>query len=136
LTKPFEAIVPAIAKDAYAHFQFAPAVRLGDQILVSGIIGFDRSMALPADFRHQVENVFDALEAVLEEAGATFQNVAALQSFHVGDLAAQMAEFIEVKTRRLGAPHPAWTAVGVAGLAVAGALGEVSATIYVPTHGA
>jgi enamine deaminase RidA (YjgF/YER057c/UK114 family) len=91
-------------------------------------------MALPADFRQQAENVFDALEAVLEEAGATLQNVAALQSFHVGDLGAQMGDFIAVKSRRLGAPHPAWTAVGVAALAVEGALVEVSATVYVPTQ--
>lgn len=132
LPKPFTPIVPAPLQAAYDSFQFAPAVRVGEQVIVSGIIGFAPDMSLPDDFAAQVENAFSTLELVLSEAGAALSDVASLTTYHVGDLPAQMATFIAIKTARLGVPHPAWTAVGVASLAVPGAQIEIAATAFVP----
>jgi hypothetical protein len=56
--------------------QFAPAVRIGGQILISGIVGTDAQGLLPPDFRSQAKNVFATLEAILNEAGATLDDVA------------------------------------------------------------
>ena len=58
-------------KAASETYQYAPAVRIGDQILISGIVGADAEGRLPPDFRSQAENVFTTLEAILKEAGAT-----------------------------------------------------------------
>lgn len=134
MSKSFSIILPDAQKPVYARFQFAPAVRMGDQIVVSGIIGLGADRSLPPDVTGQAENIFNALEALLAEAGAGLADVASLQSFHVGDVASHMGEFIPVKTRRLGEPHPAWTAVGVTGLAVPGALLEVAAVAYAPVR--
>jgi len=41
MPKTFTAIVPLSLKAASEAYQFAPAVRIGDQILISGIVGFD-----------------------------------------------------------------------------------------------
>lgn len=125
--KPFTAIVPEAQKPVYKRFRFAPAVEVGDLILVSGQIGFGPDRTLPTAFADQVENAFRNMQLILEEAGVSLSDVVSLNSYHVGDLEAQMADFIEVQSRMLGEPHPAWTAVGVTQLAVKGAHVEISA---------
>jgi enamine deaminase RidA (YjgF/YER057c/UK114 family) len=127
MPKPFTTIVPPSFKEASETYQYAPAVRIGDQILISGIVGADADGRLPHDFRSQAENVFTTLEAILSEAGATLDDVASLNSYHVGDLDSQLRELIDIKATRIRAPHPAWTGVGVTQLGVPGALLEVSA---------
>jgi len=111
MPKPFTTIVPPSFKAASETYQYAPAVRIGDQILISGIIGADAEGRLPPDFRSQAENVFSA----------------SLHSYHVGDLHSQLRELVDIKAKRIRPPHPAWTGVGVTQLGVPGALLEISA---------
>jgi enamine deaminase RidA (YjgF/YER057c/UK114 family) len=127
MPNPFTAIVPSSMKAASEAYQYSPAVRIGDQILISGVVGADPEGRLPADFRGQAENVFTTLEAILSEAGATLEDVASLNSYHVGDLDNQLREFMAVKATRIRAPYPIWTGVGVTQLGAPGALLEVSA---------
>ncbi len=129
MPKTFTAIVPPSLKVASETYQFSPAVRIGDQILISGIVGFDAEGRLPPDFRSQAENVFTTLEAILKEAGATLDDVASLSSYHVGDLHSQLRELVDIKATRIQAPHPIWTGVGVTQLGVPGALLEISAVV-------
>ena len=127
MPKLFAAIVPPSLEAVSETFQFAPAVRIGGQILVSGIVGTDAQGLLPPDFRSQAENVFATLEAILNEAGATLEDVASLNSYHVGDIHSQLKELVNIKATRIQAPHPIWTGVGVTQLGVPGALLELSA---------
>lgn len=39
MPKPFTTIVPSSFRVASETYQFSPAVRIGDQILISGIVG-------------------------------------------------------------------------------------------------
>ena len=127
MPKPFTTIVPSSFKAASETYQYAPAVRIGDQILISGIIGADAEGRLPPDFRSQAENVFTTLEAILKEAGATLDDVASLTSYHVGDIGGQLHELVDIKATWSRPPYPAWTGVGVTELGVPGALLELSA---------
>ena len=127
MPKPFTTIVPPSFKAASETYQYAPAVRIGDQILISGIIGADAEGRLPPDFRSQAENVFTTLEAILKEAGATLDDVASLTSYHVGDIGSQLHELVDIKAIWSRPPYPAWTGVGVTELWVPGALLELSA---------
>src|SRR5258705_1707062 len=113
MPKLFTTIVPPSLKAVSEAFQFAPAVRIGDQILVSGIAGVDAEGRLPPDFRSQAENVFTTLEAILNEAGATLDDVARLSSYHVGDLHSQVRELGDIKATRIRPPHPALTGLRV-----------------------
>jgi len=74
----------------------------------------------------QFTQAFENVRTVLEKAGASFEDVVELTSFHVG-LNAHMGIFMQVKDGYLKEPYPAWTAVGVAELAF-GALVEVKVT--------
>jgi len=129
MPKRFTAIVPPSLQAASETYQFSPAVRIGDQILISGIVGVDAEGRLPPDFRSQAENVFTTLEAILNEAGATLDDVASLNSYHVGDIHSQLRELVDIKATRIQAPHPIWTGVGVTQLGVPGALLEISAVV-------
>jgi enamine deaminase RidA (YjgF/YER057c/UK114 family) len=127
MPKPFMAIVPRSLKAVSEPYQFTPAVRIGDQILVSGIVGVDAEGRLPPDFRSQADNIFTMLEGILNEAGATLDDVASLNSYHVGDLHSELRELVDIKATRMRPPHPAWTGVGIMKLGVPGALLEMSA---------
>jgi enamine deaminase RidA (YjgF/YER057c/UK114 family) len=127
MPKLFAAIVPPSLKAISETFQFAPAVRIGSQIHVSGIVGTDARGLLPPDFRSQAKNVFATLEAILNEAGATLDDVASLNSYHVGDIHSQLRELVDIKATWSRPPYPAWTGVGVTQLGVPGALLELSA---------
>ena len=133
MPKTFTAIVPLSLKAASETYQFAPAV-LGDQILISGIVGFDAEGRLPPDFRSQAENVFTTPEAIFNEGGATLDDVASLSSYHVGDLHSQLRELVDIKATRIRPPHASWTGVGVTQLGVPGALLEISAVVMAPDY--
>ena len=120
MPKPFTAIVPPSLKAASETYQYAPAVRIGGQILISGIVGVDAEGRLPPDFRSQAKNVFTTLD-----------DVASLTSYHVGDIGSQLHELMDIKATRIRAPYPIWTGVGVTALGVPGALLELSAMAVV-----
>lgn len=127
-TKSFSPVVPEMLKPVYNGYCYAPAVIVGDDVYVSGLLGYNADGSVPEDLTQQLVNIFAHLEMILNEAGAGLADVYNLTSYHLGDLKGQMPEFIRVKTQMLGAPHPAWTAIGVAELALPGALVEVTAT--------
>jgi enamine deaminase RidA (YjgF/YER057c/UK114 family) len=52
------------------------AARVGDLLFVSGIPGFDDQGALPGTFEAQFNNVVRNIKRVLDEAGATFRDLA------------------------------------------------------------
>ncbi|UYV36934.1 RidA family protein [Rhodobacteraceae bacterium D3-12] len=80
----------------------------------------------------QFETAFEALEAILIEAGAGLADVVEITSYHV-DMARHMEAFMAVKDRYLLEPYPAWSAIGVAELIVPGGLVELRAVAKVPS---
>lgn len=108
------------------QFRFSQAVRVGDLVWVSGQVGFDDQMNVPAGIRAQSRLAFENLKRVLEDAGATLDDVVDLISFHV-DIS-ELSAFAEVKAEYMPSSRPAWTAVGTPALAFPELLVEVRAT--------
>ena len=111
----------------YERFKFAAARRAGDTLYISGVIaGPEKGEARNVEgFKDQLRRAFKSIGATLEAAGASFANVAMINTFHIwqspnfeGDRNAQMQAFIAVKDEFIRPPHPAWTAVGTTGLAL------------------
>ena len=128
----FEPVIPAAQQPMYDNFHFAPAVRTGDMLVLSGQIGFGSDGKVPEDLASQVTNAFEAIGMILGEAGLGFEHVIDITTYHVGDVAAHAQTTIEVKDRYIKEPYSAWTAVGVTGLAVPSALIEIKAVARVP----
>lgn len=112
-----DAIFPAGRQALYDINRYSAAIRSGDLLFVSGQVGSREDGSPEPDFKSQVQLAFDNLEAVLKAAGATFDDVVDVTSFHT-DPANQ---FETVNTFRMKAfgekPYPNWTAVGVNWLA-------------------
>jgi enamine deaminase RidA (YjgF/YER057c/UK114 family) len=121
-----EAIVPEGTEGLYENWHFAPAVKSGDMLYISGIIGVDEELQVSADPEAQFVQVFETMGQTLKAAGLGFGHVVDLSSYHV-DLNTHFATFTAVKDRYINKPYPAWTAIGISELLLPGALVEVKA---------
>ncbi|GAA5618632.1 RidA family protein [Brucella anthropi] len=112
-----ETIFPADRSALYDKHRYSAAIRSGDLLFVSGQVG-SRSDGTPEpDFAKQVQLAFDNLEATLKAAGATFDDIVDITSFHT-DPENQFEAVLQIKDRIFSAPpFPNWTAIGVSWLA-------------------
>lgn len=148
-------IVPSALKGVYAQWHFAPAVVSKGMVYCSGIIGTSVDGEAPGkaalagalasagentgvqalqavrDPEEQFATAFEALAAILAEAGAGLADVVELTTYHV-DIGQHMETFVRVRDRYLKEPWPAWTAIGVAELVVPGGLVEIRAIAALP----
>ncbi|GAB2860313.1 FAD-dependent oxidoreductase [Nocardioides pacificus] len=107
----FVPVVPAGQEETYAAWHLAPAVRAGDTIHCSGVLGTRPDGSVPDDLAEEIDLALTNLAHVLDAAGASLADVVDLLTFHL-DLAAQVPTFMQVRDRRLSEPWPAWTAIG------------------------
>lgn len=109
-----QAIIPKGMEAVYEKIHYAPAVRVGNTIYVSGQIGRDENMQLVEGREAQIVQAFENLKNVLEAGGATMNDIVDLTSFH--DDMRDLSLFMQVKDRYLTRDFPAWTAIGAAQL--------------------
>ena len=117
-------IVPEQDQALYENFHFAQAARANGLVLCSGQLGTGNDGKVPESVEEEFRNAWQAVGRVLEAAGLTYDDIVEFTSYHVG-LQAHLAEFVRVKDEFVKEPYPAWTAIGVAELAVPGARVEV-----------
>ena len=139
-----EVILPsAAAKKAHDEWRYAAARRAGDTLYVSGVVVF-RAPGEGDDaaaFKAQTRRGFEQLKKILTASGATFADVAMINSFHVwegpnfaGTKDQQFAAFEEVVGEYLKAPYPAWTAVGTTGVLGETGIVEVQLIVHSPAR--
>jgi enamine deaminase RidA (YjgF/YER057c/UK114 family) len=112
-----DAIFPPDRHALYDAHQYSPAIRSGDLLFISGQVGSRADGSPEPDFAKQVKLAFDNLNAVLKAAGASFDDVIDVISFHT-DPEQQFETVMAIRAQEIGeAPWPTWTAVGVTWLA-------------------
>ncbi len=109
-----EPIIPAGMEAVYDNIRYAPAVRVGNTVYVSGQIGRDENMQLVEEKEAQFVQTFENLRKVLEAAGASFDDVVDVTSFHT-DMR-DLPLYMKVRDRYFTRNFPAWTAIGAAQL--------------------
>jgi enamine deaminase RidA (YjgF/YER057c/UK114 family) len=92
---------------------YATAVIAGDTIYLSWVVA--GPAAGESDLAPGYERAFAHIAATLARAGASWDDVVDITTFHT-DLAAHIDGFAAVKNRHVKAPFPAWTAIGVSRL--------------------
>ncbi|BAQ43769.1 MULTISPECIES: RidA family protein [Methylobacterium] len=128
-----DAIVPPGRQALYDKHRYSAAIRSGDLLFVSGQVGSREDGSPEPDFEAQVARAFARLDAVLDAAGCTFDDVVDVTTFHT-DPEAQFDAVMRVRDRVIGAPpYPNWTAVGVTWLA--GFAFEIKAIARIPARG-
>lgn len=112
-----DAIFPAGRQALYEIHRYSAAIRSGDLLFVSGQVGSREDGSPEPDFAKQVQLAFDNLGEVLKAAGATFDDIVDMMTFHT-DPEAQFGVVMSVKDKMFPQkPYPNWTAVGVNWLA-------------------
>ena len=134
---PKEAIVPKGWEFATNDLHYSPAVRSGDLIFVSGVPAGLRPSETEADKEKAIDRAFQGIAKVLAEAGASWDDVVQITSYHTDFTAGakpgeQQALFRQVKDRYVKAPYPAWTAVAVTRLWNEALFAEISVIARAP----
>ena len=107
---------------------FAEAVIVGDTVYLSGIVVDKRPD--DADLTVSYERVYRKIEEILKRAGASWDDVVDMSSFHT-DAEAQIRPMVAVHKRFVKAPYPAWTAIGVSQI-LGGGITEVKVVAKLP----
>jgi enamine deaminase RidA (YjgF/YER057c/UK114 family) len=110
-----EHLAPAGWEDSYHGLHYTRVLRIGDRVIVSGI-----PAAEGADDEAKVRWAFQQLQAHLEKAGASMDDVVELQSFHVArdheEFRRRVEPVLKVHREFFKDHDPAWTAVGTTAL--------------------
>ncbi|HTD29299.1 MAG TPA: Rid family hydrolase [Xanthomonadaceae bacterium] len=109
-------VIPAGWDGAYDKYHYAPAVRVGDMVIVSGIPA-DRG----ATYEEKIRNLFEDLKNTLQAAGAQMDDVVEITTFHstvknTPEFEAEFKRFSSVYVNYFPNGYPAWTAVGTTAL--------------------
>ncbi len=123
-----DVIVTADWRQAYDDFHYAPAVRAGDFLFLSGVVA-GYIDATETDETAAYTRAFDAIGAILEAGGAGWEHVVEIETFHT-DLPAQINAFAAVKDRYIATPYTTWTAIDVDRLFPDLGLVEIKVTAY------
>lgn len=108
-----DVVFPAGRRALYERNRYSPAIQSNGFLFVSGQVGSREDGSPEPDFEAQMRLAFENLNAVLEAAGCTFDDVVDVTLFIV-DPEAKLDTVWKVLPDYWGAaPHPTLTAVGV-----------------------
>ena len=111
---------------------YSDAVVAGDTIYLSGIVVGQRD---GESLESAYDRTYGQIGAVLNRAGASWDDVVDITSFHT-DVAAQMPALVAVHKRFVKAPYPAWTAIDVDRLIPERGITEIKIVARRPSSGA
>jgi enamine deaminase RidA (YjgF/YER057c/UK114 family) len=116
-----DVIVPDSARKTYDSWHFAPAVRHGDLIFFSGVIGHGDSA------EDEFRNAWQSLGETLAAAGVGFEDIVD-STLYVVDLQKNAGAMAKVKDEFIKEPYPASTWIGVTELVIPGTRAEIKVT--------
>jgi enamine deaminase RidA (YjgF/YER057c/UK114 family) len=110
---------------------FCDAIVVGDTVYLSGVVASTKDG--DANLEAAYTRAFDRIGETLKQAGASWDDVVDITSFHT-DLTTQMPAITAVKNRYIRAPFPAWTAIGVSRLIPDKGLTEIKIVAKLPAR--
>lgn len=135
-TAPQYFVTPGYGDWLLENLHYRQAVRLGDSVQISGQGGWDERFTFPPDLADEIVRAFDNVEQTLALAGAGWQDVVSVESFHIPTEVDEIGEdhtavMVREFGRRMGEHAPIWTQVGVAALGAPGMRVEIKVTAVV-----
>ena len=108
-----DVVFPAGRQALYERNRYSPAVRSNGFLFVSGQVGSREDGSPEADLQTQVRRAFTNLNAILEAAGASFDDVVDVTVFIVNPEEKFETIWSIVPEFWGQAPHPTLTGIGV-----------------------
>jgi enamine deaminase RidA (YjgF/YER057c/UK114 family) len=124
---PRELIVPPGMDNLVQRFGYAPGVRVGDTLFVSGQVGRDANLQVIADVPAQIEQAFRNVGKVLDAAGFAWSEVVELETWLL-HFQRDLPHVLAIKPKFLGSTVTTWTGFGVAEFSMPGIVFEVKVT--------
>lgn len=108
-----DVVFPAGRQALYARNRYSPAIRSNGFLFVSGQVGSREDGSPEPDLQAQVRRAFDNLNAILDAAGCTFDDVIDVTVFIV-DPESNFETIWSIVPEYWGnSPHPTLTGIGV-----------------------
>jgi enamine deaminase RidA (YjgF/YER057c/UK114 family) len=142
-----EVIIPKEMEILYEKYHYCPGIKVGNTLYISGQVGRDENLQVVQGVEAQFVQTFENVKKVLTAAGATFDDVVEMITYHVtgvnlDNLQAQpptaleqqqftipyLPLFIKVKDRYFTNKFPTWTGVGITALSTPGLIVEIKCT--------
>jgi enamine deaminase RidA (YjgF/YER057c/UK114 family) len=139
-----EVIIPKGMEILYEKYHYCPGIKVGNTLYISGQVGRDENLQVVEGTEAQFVQTFENVKKVLSAAGATFDDVVEMVTYHVtgvnlGDSQVSNLDsqqftiphlplFIQVKDRYFTDRFPTWTGVGITALSTPGLIVEIKCT--------
>lgn len=132
--KPEFIVVPGAGEAFRKKLHFSSAVKIGNRVETSGHGGWNDDLEIPRAIDEEIEAAFRNIELVLIEAGASWDHVVHVNTYHVAGLPPIVNDTIVMLYRRYMPNHaPIWTQVGVERLGLPAMRFEIRVTAVIAT---
>jgi|GEM_PF-61069 len=106
-------VTPGYGERQLRMHGYSQAVKIGNRVETSGQGGWNDNWEFPESLRDEIAQAFANLTRTLETAGATWENVISVHSYHVG-FQEEVNEMMTENFRKHMPNHaPIWTLLGV-----------------------
>jgi enamine deaminase RidA (YjgF/YER057c/UK114 family) len=127
MTEPRWLVPKGVGEHMRDNYHYSQGVQVGSMIYVTGQGGWDSEFNIPDSVHDQIRNSFSNIANVLNEAGATWEQVIDITSYHVELDESVLGTMVEQLKERCPNHQPLWTVIGVAKLALPPMKVEISA---------
>lgn len=118
------------------NFPLSQGIRTGNLVFLSGQVPFDGdgNVVGIGDLRRQTRQVFENIKGILQEAGASFQDVVKMTTFFTVDITDhdKVSDYFEVRMEYFGDHKPCSTGVQVTSLVDPELMLEVEVVALLP----
>ncbi|MBD2362666.1 RidA family protein [Anabaena minutissima FACHB-250] len=141
-----EVIIPKGMEILYEKYHYCPGIKVGNTLYISGQVGRDENLQVVEGIEAQFVQSFENVKKVLLAAGASFDDVVEMITYHVAGVnldnlqvpPANTSEqqftiphlplFMQVKDRYFTHNFPTWTGFGITALSTPGLIIEIKCT--------
>lgn len=117
MDKPIFIVAPGAGQTFRESMHFSGAVRIGNRVETSGQGGWNDALTIPDAIADEIAAAFGNIDGVLSKAGATWDHVIHINTYHVGGFPPIVNDTIVQLYRHYMPNHaPIWTQVGVESL--------------------
>jgi enamine deaminase RidA (YjgF/YER057c/UK114 family) len=133
MQKPEFFITPGYGERLRELLHYSQAMKIGNRVEISGQGGWDDDLQIPDDLEEEISQAFRNVERTLATAGASWEHVVHVNSYHVGGFPPVVNQTMAKLYRQYMPDHaPIWTQTGVEALGLPAMRIEIRVTAIVP----